>query len=1189
MSDETIGQVNSVKVDRWGTGDRNDCYWNIAANQLGEGASAQEIQALCEQLQQYNKEKNTAIQNQGELLMDGDQVFIPLEYAIDEIQTNITAKQEEVTTAQENLSTAQSDLSDANGAVTSTLEAYQSAASAYNGAAEDADNKDGLKAAMDAAKQEYLNAVKAQQAAQEAVETAKGEVETKKTELEAYGTQLEELKTELSEEEENYQEQLNQLDEQIANIDANIQETETSIQQAEAQQQAAAQQQEDAANLGVTEDADGNLTLDDSEITDEQLSGALQSSKDITALADYTNKEVSSQEISEDGNTKTVEFADGTSVKYTKNEETGEWEAMPTTVYDEDGDEIVASEAGETQDEDAGSDEEDINAESSKEEILSHLDENAPDDIEFEQQEDGTYTAEYITSESVSGPETRTKSVVEYDPETGVTTVRRYDVTNNENDEIQEDQEPSSITEYNENTNTETFTYTSTRYRTGEDPETVEEVYTTVYADDSMSDEAITRISKEENGNLTLVTTKENGEQTGKYEIEYGDNNEISSVSITGENGMQTTINASDMKDADGNALSQDKIAKIFADINSGDSPKTAFLQNGADEVYETVKNANVKLADGSTSNEVEEFTNGIDELKGVCVPGVSDFQAAGSLEYDEETGIYSMNYTGTRALGTGSSTEEVKYNVTYDPETGITKFEELDSEGEATGDYSEFNSNTMTKTAQYGNAKEITTCKYDENNELKGLGTTRAEYDENNELTNVTVTDVNGRAKTITATELKSLGVGATEVEDVFAKIEAGEFSPEYILTETFPDLLSDLELSGDLLDDRIPEDYTESGGNIEPSKFLEEWETHAADGTLHDYLIENLDSSNVGELLEYLQSEEQLNGNFTFSDYYSQMNASGMESKAEIGEYLASILATADVENMTESQYDAYIKTISNEMQRYGSNYMETMPAQYLLNSGSSIPAISDQVLFDAAANLYESDSYIDMYLYISDEERQRLDNAYINMAVNSDAEQNDYDMAVKLLSCSLDNADDNSISAFVQKITDGADNETVGGNNYNRLLLDVALKYKEETNCSLMDVGVLEGNADICKSIVRTLAALHTTNDKTTNEQVAEILADNLYGAMKGSGTHEHVIAAILGKDGDNYIIHDSLLRDIEKAFIEQSHNGLTGGYDHTLYKYVNDQSSLGDNRDMYTSRMHYTNDKIGEYLEELGLTE
>lgn len=910
----------------------------------------------------------------------------------------------------------------------------------------------------------------------------------------------------------------------------------------------------------------------------------------LKAVTDSDGNEVTLDDVM-DGETITSDFQARAVLEHIANGDTVDdaIERVQNGNYSPDVDEASDDNDDDNPETDAA---DDNNAESSKEEILSHLDENAPDDIEFEQQEDGTYTAEYITSESVSGPETRTKSVVEYDPETGVTTVRRYDVTNNENDEIQEDQEPSSITEYNENTNTETFTCTSTRYRTGEDPETVEEVYTTVYADDSMSDEAVTRISKEENGNLTLVTTKENGEQTGKYEIEYGDNNEISSVSITGENGLQTTINASDMKDADGNALSQDKIAKIFADINSGDSPKAAFLQNGADEVYETVKNANVKLADGSTSNEVEEFTNGIDELKGVCVPGVSDFQAAGSFEYDEETGIYSMNYTGTRALGTGSSTEEVKYNVTYDPETGITKFEELDSEGEATGDYSEFNSNTMTMTAQYGNAKEITTCKYDENNELKGLGTTRAEYDENNELTNVTVTDVNGRAKTITATELKSLGVGATEVEEVFAKIETGEFSPENILTETFPDLLSDLELSGELLVDRIPEGYAESGGNIEPSEFLEEWDTHVADGTLHDYLIENLDSNNIGELLEYLQSEEQQDGNFAFANYCSQIDTNGMEYSGDISTYIASILATADVENMTESQYDAYIKTISNEMQMCNLNNTST-PAYYLLNSDSSELMISDQILFDAAANLYETDSYLyeNMYTNIGDIARQRLDNAYVNTAVNSDVEEkSDYDTAVKLLSNSLSDSDGSYVAdAFVQKITDGADNETVGGNNYNRLLLDVALKYKEETGVSLMDVYEIEDNADLCKSIVRTLSTLHTTNDKTTNEQVAEILADNLYGAMKGAGTHGNVISAILGKDGDNYMIDDALLRDIEEAFIKQSHNGLTGGYDHTLYKYVNDQSSLGDNRDMYTSRMHYTNDKIGEYLEELGLTE
>lgn len=57
MSEDKISSLASVKVDAWGTGERNDCYWNIAANQLGEGATAQEIQALCEQLQAYNQEK----------------------------------------------------------------------------------------------------------------------------------------------------------------------------------------------------------------------------------------------------------------------------------------------------------------------------------------------------------------------------------------------------------------------------------------------------------------------------------------------------------------------------------------------------------------------------------------------------------------------------------------------------------------------------------------------------------------------------------------------------------------------------------------------------------------------------------------------------------------------------------------------------------------------------------------------------------------------------------------------------------------------------------------------------------------------------------------------------------------------------------------------------------------------------
>ena len=1157
MSDETIGQVNSVKVDRWGTGDRNDCYWNIAANQLGEGASAQEIQALCEQLQQYNKEKNTAIQNQGELLMDGDQVFIPLEYAIDEIQTNITAKQEEVTTAQENLSTAQSDLSDANGAVTSTLEAYQSAASAYNGAAEDADNKDGLKAAMDAAKQEYLNAVKAQQAAQEAVETAKGEVETKKTELEAYGTQLEELKTELSEEEENYQEQLNQLDEQIANIDANIQETETSIQQAEAQQQAAAQQQEDAANLGVTEDADGNLTLDDSEITDEQLSGALQSSKDITALADYTNKEVSSQEISEDGNTKTVEFADGTSVKYTKNEETGEWEAMPTTVYDEDGDEIVASEAGETQDEDAGSDEEDINAESSKEEILSHLDENAPDDVEFEQQEDGTYTAEYITSENVSGPETRTKSVVEYDPETGVTTVRRYDVTNNENDEIQEDQEPSSITEYNENTNTETFTYTSTRYRTGEDPETVEEVYTTVYADDSMSDEAITRISKEENGNLTLVTTKQDGEITGRYAVEY-DGENISEFTIKDANGTQQTFSIADLealKDASGNQITSSQIEDIMVEIQNGESPKTAFKNIGGDELLNYIAENNIQLGAAGTRNDTEYTTYAVDEAAGLCLPNVSDFQLSGKVE--EEDGIYTMTYKGTMAINNEES-QEVTYQAVYDPETGITTFSALDEEGNPTEETHMYDSKNLTKESKNADGSvEFSKYSYGENDEgalERYEDSILVGYDDNEAVSNIMITDSKGSYVTLEASDLEDAGIDQSKIDEIFTALSAGANSPRAILETYFPGgSLDDL-----LLSDNNDEESTaafekfygasESTLNIE--NFEEEFNQHIEDGTLHEYLINNVTSENLMDIVLAIESNED-DGGFSMMTAMKSMD-SGNEYDLSV-ELLANIMSNVDIDELKENgQYETYINFVANEcnanLDLYTSGTTTTKTAKLadILIANNSL---DDTVILDIANALHSVNN-----AYLSQETRDKIEDIAIQYLTSTEisAAGDSTTLASKAEDILIQRLNAGNTQDIIQEIIDKDNNE------YDAALVNLASKYSEKyDNESLMRK--FETNRDLCLAYADRLINQFSINDSSLNNKLAKILANDLYQAMEGANSRENMLDAILGNnDNGKSRISKEYISLIEDAFNNANYKNTK------LWQYIDSQWSIGGDR-------------------------
>ena len=336
MSDDKISALNSIKVDARGTGERNDCYWNIAANQLGEGASTQEINALCQELQKYNQEKNTAIQKQGDMLNAGDQVFIPLEYAMDEIETNVSAKQEEVTTAQGELETAQGELSTASGEVNSTLSAYHSAMEEYQNASEDAD-KNSLKSAMDDAKQAYLDAVQKQEEAQAKVEEKQQEIETKKGELEQYKTELSELKEEYAEEQEEYETELNKLDEQIASLDTSIQETETSLEQAKAEQQAAASQQEDAKNLGVTKDDEGNYTLDDSNLTPEQLEAAAINSENMMTAKEYAGKEVTEEKIIDGGRTKSVTYADGTSAEFRRDPETGEWSALPGIMYDGEG------------------------------------------------------------------------------------------------------------------------------------------------------------------------------------------------------------------------------------------------------------------------------------------------------------------------------------------------------------------------------------------------------------------------------------------------------------------------------------------------------------------------------------------------------------------------------------------------------------------------------------------------------------------------------------------------------------------------------------------------------------------------------------------------------------------------------------------------------------------------------------
>ncbi len=451
MSEDKISALNSIKVDAWGTGNRNDCYWNIAANQLGEGASAQEIQALCNQLQQYNQEKNTAIQRQGEVLCAGDQVFIPLEYAMDEIQTNVSTKQEEITGAQKELSDAQKELSDANISLNSALADYSSKLSEYNNASDE--DKANLQAALEDAKQAYLDALQKQDDAKSKADEKQELIDTKKSELEQYKKELDELKQEYADEKDEYQEELAKLDEHIASIETNIQETEGSIEQAKAEQQAAKNQQEDALALGVVKNDDGTYSLDDSNITQADIDAACINSQNTMTALEYTDKEIAEEKYIDGGRTKSVTYSDGTSAEFYKDPETGEWSALPSVMYDsEGGATYMAKVSGEDIDDGLvqpfarqGSD--DMTQELTA--ISNNIKNNPEGAVDFinEYIESGNYNAVYELAQIYSGDEVQSSLLEAYkdNPEMCTKMVNALQQAYNEGDAAQKEEIASLI------------------------------------------------------------------------------------------------------------------------------------------------------------------------------------------------------------------------------------------------------------------------------------------------------------------------------------------------------------------------------------------------------------------------------------------------------------------------------------------------------------------------------------------------------------------------------------------------------------------------------------------------------------------------------------------------------------------------------------------------------------------------
>lgn len=77
---------SSVKVTNWGdtsTGERNDCYWNIAKNVAGEGASNAEIEEIMTEIAEAQSNQTSAQEELDKALQTGSEVMIPFKVQIE--------------------------------------------------------------------------------------------------------------------------------------------------------------------------------------------------------------------------------------------------------------------------------------------------------------------------------------------------------------------------------------------------------------------------------------------------------------------------------------------------------------------------------------------------------------------------------------------------------------------------------------------------------------------------------------------------------------------------------------------------------------------------------------------------------------------------------------------------------------------------------------------------------------------------------------------------------------------------------------------------------------------------------------------------------------------------------------------------------------------------------------------------
>lgn len=764
--------------------------------------------------------------------------------------------------------------------------------------------------------------------------------------------------------------------------------------------------------------------------------------------------------------------------------------------------------------------------------IASRLIDNYPEEgLEFEKV-NGVYTAQYSVDTSENWGTVQSTYQVTYDPETGKTSVRAYNTTDGAE---MTDENNTSIIEYDPSTNTKTLSCAK-----NEDG-TFSNVVTSVYSDDSLDDSSLLRESSVENGNITNVTTYDNGAKTGSYSASYDDNGDLEKITLKDAFGADVTLTKDELASIttdEGESITSNNVNDIFERIQNGESAQSAFnAVSGGSEIISKANESNVYITDKDTQTESEQTITHIREAMDEY--GLEGFDSDAVLNADGTV-------TYTKPAGTDGE-EDITYTASRNDDGTVTLVAEYDGTNETITLDTENGTKRIDKEKDGVTSTEFTKFTYDTNGTAHS-DTVQFETNEDGTVENAVI---NG-----TTVEFSDLELGDDfSIEDVLTELttlgENGSTSPNSIFNKY------GIDVDG-------ASTSVKDNQNTEAVFDMDDYYEAISNGNAKEYLSQTITQDNVGAVLQQLQEDNEY---FELSQLYNNTYGGYYEA----GEYLSGVCSAAlehykdDDSEESKAQYDAMVNIISMDAKNSNGVFAamltsENAPSaeiiaditmQYTINNGCETPEEAAQSI----STLLNGHN-LDVNMPEDGETTPAIE--LINTFIELSSSQDDYkngdmsikysDIASQMLAASFSTTDAFGIDTIRDYICDSLLDYDDGGmsfiefSNAYQALADKNTLYK-----------IYKNDAEKCEKIAQEYMQVYNSSDSEWQDYIADTVANDLYGAMVGSANGVEAVEALFSDNmSQEFVLH------VERAFnaISATEDGFDKDHN-SLYEWMTHQ--------------------------------